>query len=178
MNTNPYMIGVCVGILAGLLAVLICRLAGRGRCAKTYDERQIAAQGKAAKAAYYTGMAYAAVCALADALLRPTWLTVAPVMFVGVILTTGVYAVFCVLHDAYFNLSDSPRRTMILWLMLTAVQFLNTWSAFSDGGLIEDGALNMRIVMSLSTGLLLLLVAVIAFVRLTLEKRSARDEES
>ncbi len=179
MDINYYMLGLGIGILAGLFVYLIFRVAGRGRCAQKYDERQLAAQGRAAKAAFYTGMAYSAVCAVLDAARQREWLTVSSAMFVGVVLTAGVYAISCILHDAYFNLSDSPRRTLILLTALAALQFFNAWTGFRDGGLLLDGKPNMRIVMSLSTGAMMMLVIVTALVRLTLDKRRGeRDEES
>ncbi len=179
MDVNYYMLGLGVGILTALFVLLILRLAGRGRCAQKYDERQRAAQGRAATTAFYTGMAYSAVCIALDGMFRAEWLTVSSAMFAGLILTVGVYAISCILHDAYFNLSDSPRKTLILLAVLAALQFFNAWRALTDDGLLLDGKLNMQVVMSLPTGVMMALVIITAAVRLALDKRRGeRDEES
>lgn len=179
---NDYAMGLGLGMIVALGVYGIFALAARRKkdgCAQQYDERQLAAQGKAAKAAMYTHMVYAGVCIAFSAGWSPAWLDVPTAIFFGVALSVGVYAVICVLRDAYFNISRSPRATLILLGSMAAAEFLVAGRRIEEEGLLPDGKLRMTVGMSLACGAVLAVVLVTALIKLAADKRQeARDEES
>ena len=174
-----YALGLGFGMLTALAVFLICWLAGRGKDRRKYDERQLAAQGRAAKAAFFTNLIYAAACIVVFGGVEPGRGVAMLAMFLGALLSVGVYAILCILHDAYFNLSDSPRKTLGVMGMITALQFVNFITNCWDAGLFPDGAPNFIACTSLSTGVMLLLVIAVSLVKLAADRRRGeRDEES
>lgn len=179
---NDYAMGLGFGMIVALGAYGIFALAARRKkdgCAQQYDERQLAAQGKAAKAAMLTHLAYAAVCIVYFAGWEPKWLDVPTAMFFGIALAAGVYAVYCILHDAYFSISRSPRITLVGLAAVAAVQFLNAGRHIAAEGMLPGGKPDMMVSMSLACGALMAVVLVTALIKLAADKRQeARDEES
>ncbi|MBE6908812.1 MAG: hypothetical protein E7474_04265 [Ruminococcaceae bacterium] len=176
---NAYEMGLGVGILAGLAIYAVFTLAVRKKtgCAREYDERQIAAQGKAAKAAMFTHMAFAAACIAYYAGWEPTWLDVPTAMFFGLALSIGVYAVHCILHDAYFSISRSPRYTLWALAAVAVLQFLNVGRHVTAEGLLPDGRLDLIVGMSLACGALMLVVLATALIKLTMDRRGEREAD-
>jgi len=176
---NAYAMGLGIGIMAGLAVYAIFSLAFRKKngCAREYDERQIAAQGKAAKAAMFTHMAFAAACIAFYAGWEPAWLDVPVAMFFGLTLSIGVYAVRCILHDAYFSISRSPRFTLLALAAVAALQFLNVRRHVAEEGLLPNGRMDMVVGMSLACGALMLVVLATALIKLAADKRGEREAD-
>ncbi len=179
MDGKAYAIGLGIGVLAGLAGYLIWWLACGRKCGRKYDERQIAAQGRAAKAAFFTNLIYTAACIAVFTAMEAPSAVVQTALFLGLLLSVGVYAVVCILRDAYFNLSDSPRKTLILLGVLAAIQFLNVWRNFPERGLFSNGEPVVMVWMPLMTGAVIVIVIATSLIKLAADKgRGSRDEES
>ncbi|MCD8354580.1 MAG: hypothetical protein LUC47_09770 [Clostridiales bacterium] len=119
MNVNLYhALGFAAGIIVTLLVFLLIRRIwlGKWRVRSEYDERQKAAQGVAYRNAFWTMVGYMMLGWGLN--LFDVELSTSPLfLFVGVLLGVLVYAVSCILLDAYMGLNENPRR----WVVVTAV---------------------------------------------------------
>ncbi len=122
MNVNLYhALGFAAGIAVTLLVFLLIRRLwlGKWRVRCDYDERQKAAQGVAFRNAFWTMVVYLLlgwVLTLCDVSIASN-----PIFLLGgALLGILVFAVSCILLDAYMGLSDNPRR----WIITTAVLVL------------------------------------------------------
>ncbi|MCD7838265.1 MAG: hypothetical protein LUG65_05060 [Clostridiales bacterium] len=119
MNVNLYhALGFAAGVGVTLLLFLLLRRLwlGKWRVRSEYDERQKAAQGVAYRNAFWTVMGYLLLGWVLN--LFDVELSASPLfLFAGVLLGVLVYAVSCILLDAYMGLNDNPRR----WVVVTAV---------------------------------------------------------
>lgn len=111
-------------VLLGIMAILA--RVDRKQSAKQFDERQQAARGKAYEWAFWVGFAYFAVIAIMDVLL-PDGLqaSIFLVAMVGLSLEGFVLGCYCIFHDAYLPLTQSPKANIIILYILGAVQMLN-----------------------------------------------------
>lgn len=108
-----------LGFIVGLLMVLLIALAiykfavkGRGK-ESTYDERQQIARGRAFTFAYITLLIYLAVWFVLRSMEIPFFGESLSV-WLGVLLSLGVFVGYSIFHDAYFRASDSPKYWMIV----------------------------------------------------------------
>ena len=181
MMNAPYALGLGVGILVGLLVYAIYRLANKG-CGsrREYDERQLAAQGKAARAAMFAHLIYAAVAILCHSAAGLHFVDLSGAMMLGICISVGVFAVSCIWNDAYFSASKSPRASLFAFGAIALIQITNAWRHVADEGWFpNDGAMDSIVVMAIGCAGLMLLVIVTALVKFAAEKREeARDEES
>ncbi len=176
MNVDRFAYVLGAALLGAMAAVLACALSRGKRGWKKFDERQIAARGKAAELAFYTDLVYAALCIILCA--ENDRIGVPTAMFGGVILSAGVYAVACILGDAYFNLSEKPERTIFSLALLTALEFLNAGLAIAKSGLIVNGTLNFKAAVLLSVGVMLAIVLLTAAVKLFFDRRREKRENT
>lgn len=111
-------------VLLGIMAILA--RVDRKQSAKQFDERQQAARGKAYEWAFWVGFAYFAMIAILDGLL-PDGLqaSIFLVAMVGLSLEGFVVGCYCIFHDAYLPLTQSPKANIIILYILGAVQLLN-----------------------------------------------------
>lgn len=99
---------------------------------KQYDERQETIRGKAHKWALLIGFCYFIIIAvleliLSDGLQADLFL----VIMVGLGLEAFVLGCYCVIHDAYLPLTQSPKGNIIMLYILGAVQLINAASSVS-----------------------------------------------
>lgn len=179
--SKAYLLGLGVGILTGLLVFVIYRLANKkGKGRREYDERQIAAQGRAARAAMFAHLIYAAVCIVLYAAAEKSVLDLPGAMMLGICVSVGVFAVSSIWNDAYFSASKSPHSTLFLFGVIVLVQGLNAWRHVQDEGWFPNGGqMDSIVVMALGCVGLMLAVIAAALLRFAVEKRQeAQDEES
>ncbi|MCD8052048.1 MAG: hypothetical protein LUE89_10280 [Clostridiales bacterium] len=126
MNVNLYhALGFAAGVGVTLLVFLLIRRIwqGKWRVGSDYDERQKAAQGVAYRNAFWTMVVYLLLGWVLN--LFDVELSTSPLfLFVGVLLGVLVYAVSCILLDAYMGLNDNPRRWMVVTAVIAAVNLV------------------------------------------------------
>ena len=123
MNT-AWAIGFGTGILivAVVSAVIAWMAKKKGRIGiGKYDERQQIARGKAFTWAYATLLIYLALWMIPRTMEVPFFMEGASV-WLGALISIGVFVGYSIFHDAYFKASESPRT----WIgIICAVGLLN-----------------------------------------------------
>lgn len=146
-NVN-YAMAFIVGILAGLAVLFIAKfifLKKWGPC--KYDERQMLARGKAYRAAFWTLVVYLCLDGLLTLGSEVRWANVFVVYYIGIGLALEVYAVICILNDAYFPLKEKPGFYLTFFGVIIVWSAAVSLSDFLNGKpFVTDGMLNYRII--------------------------------
>lgn len=171
-----YIAGIAAGIMVVALAgVLLAKYGGKGRFSTGgYDERQIAAQGKAHKRAYITLGVLSMAYGLADLLIERPWCSAIAGLFICVCASIGVWATVCIMNDAYFRTGDSTKYYMRLFGLMGLFNVAIGAMRIADGSILENGELGLYS-MNLTVGLLSLWLMAVIIVKL---RRDRRDPES
>ena len=133
-------IPVTLVVLVGGLTALVV-IAGRNRRDR-YDERQLMEQGKGFQYAMLTMLIYNLVEPFCELMIGRKFMDANVALWLSACLGLVVFAVYCVIKDAYVTVKKSPWvQTLVMGLF--AVTY--TASAFLrlDGGLIKDGKLTV-----------------------------------
>lgn len=141
-----------------------------------YDERQLLARGKAYKAAYFTLIFYMLIIAALKETGIPIFMSFCG-LWLGVCLSVAVFAVICILKDAYMSLYENVKGVI---LMFSAVALLNLIigieSISEQRPLLEKGVLSTDW-LNLIVGILFMVI-VIVFCGKVLYNKKQEDEES
>ena len=137
-----------LGFLAGLLlvaAVMFIRNLKNGKADPQFDERQMAARNQAYKHAFFSLLLYCAVCAVLDA-LEIKWATLTAILFIGIFGSVLLFAVICIIKDAYEGLNQRRSSSLLIFSVVGAVNLAVFIVNVADGeSLLTDGLLNERI---------------------------------
>ena len=167
--------GIAVGLTTGLVfgLVVVVLLFRKKVLDCTFDERQERARGVAFRYGFFTLM----VCVFlygASELALGRWCDAMAGGSLCIAVSITVFAVTCILKDAYLSLKERPRRIITLFLCLSlfnlglgAVQALR-------GGLLEDGVLSFRVV-NLVCGVMTLVILAVYLVNFLLERREEAE---
>lgn len=166
-------VGLVLGLAAGLLVVKLLFWKKVLDC--TFDERQERARGVAFKYGFFTliisvfiyGASELAFGRWCDALTGGCLCIAAGML---------VFAVTCILKDAYLSLRERPRRIMTLFVLLSLVNLGLGGIQITDGKLVEDGVLTFRatnLVMGAATLAILIIYLVNYLLRNSEEEREA-----
>lgn len=144
---DHYHMGIAVGLAAGIVAGLlfVAFLFKKKILDMHFDERQERARGKAFQYGFFTLLISSYIYGLSD-MIFGKWCDV--LTGVTICLTIGlcVFAITCILKDAYLGLREKPRTIMTMFALISAVNLgLGTMYAFS-GDLMENGVLTFRAV--------------------------------
>lgn len=170
---TEYMLGFLVGVLVvALIVVVVHRVCNRGwkprRC--QYDERQQRARGLAYRNGFWTAVAFLLLWELlqiAEIPLPPTMLVLA----LGLMIVLGVFAVSCILLDAYLGLRDNPQRTVLL---LVLVMVINLFSASVNFTYNREEGLWW---LNLAFGVVMVIMLAALGVKALLRRREDGEEE-
>lgn len=144
---DSYHMGVVFGILVGVIAAaaLLAFLFKKKVLDMHFDERQELARGKAFQYGFFTLMIAAYVYGTSDVIFG-RWCDVLTGVTICIAAGICVFAVTCILKDAYLSLREKPRTVMTMFALLTAVNLgFGAMYAYS-GDLVEDGVLTFRAV--------------------------------
>lgn len=167
--------GVFVGLAAGLLAGLafIKFLFKKKVLDMHFDERQERARGKAFQYGFFTLLIAAYAYGISDVLLG-RWCDVLTGVTLCIALALCVFAVTCILKDAYLSLREKPRTVMTMFALLSTINLGFGGMYALSGDLVEDGVLTFRAVNPI-IGAAILVILIVYIVNYLLRPR---DEEA
>ncbi len=165
-------LGLAIGLLAGFLFVAF--LFKRKVLDMHFDERQERARGKAFQYGFFTLLISAYAYAVSDMVLG-RWCD--PMAGVTLCVAAGmcVFAVTCILKDAYLSLREKPRTIMTMFALLSSVNLGFGVLHHIHPGLVENGVLTYRAVNPI-IGLATLVILVVYIVNYLLRPREEEEE--
>ncbi len=156
-HTLFYFAGVIVGALAMACVILLVRRCTRhkGFCRGEYDERQLAARGRAYQAGFFTVLIWEMLFACVDA--AGIWPCADYVgIFLGAFLGIAVFAVSAILQDAYLSLNAECKSFVLLGAVVTAINACVCVIGAIDGRWGEDDTLWLNLMCAVLFGAILL----------------------
>ncbi len=149
--------GLAVGVLAGLAFVMF--LFKKKVLDARFDERQERARGKAFQYSFFTLLIASYAYGVSDVLLG-RWCDVLTGVTLCVALSLCVFAVTCILKDAYLSLREKPRTIMTFFALLSIVNLGFGVMYHISPGLTENGVLTFRAVNPIMGAATLVILAV------------------
>ena len=170
-----YHAGVFFGLIASLLAgiAFIMSLFKKKVLDMHFDERQERARGKAFQYGFFTLLIAAYAYGVSDVLLG-RWCDVLTGVTLCIALALCVFAVTCILKDAYLSLREKPRTVMTMFALLSTINLGFGGMYALSGDLVEDGVLTFRAVNPI-IGAAVLVILIVYIVNYLLRPR---DEEA
>lgn len=135
--------GLTVGILAGLL--FVASLFKKKILDMHFDERQERARGKAFQYGFFTMIISTYFYAVSDIMLGH-WCDTMVGVSLCIALAICVFAITCILKDAYLSLREKPRTLMTFFALLSIVNLGFGFMFHISPGLTENGVLTYRAV--------------------------------
>ena len=184
-HTPAYFLGMACGLMAGLGFValmmwIIRKAGGKFGCKNkenSFDERQLLARGQAYKYAFFTLLCYMSIVGLLKELADVSLLMSFAGMWIGVCLSIAVFAVVCILKDAYMNLYENAKGVIMMFSAVGLMNLLVGIRIFTgDRPLVENGILSMDTI-NVITGILFLIILVVFVGRVIYNNRQLEEDE-
>lgn len=138
-----YIFEFVVVTLVVILLALIVRKMSKGEIGNCkYDERQSIERGKGFRAGFFTMLIYFLLYGFFNEITGIVWCEEIIGMFIGICLGTLVFAVYCIMNDAYVSLNETTKKTYILFAVVGALNLVVGVRNIMDGTAIENGVLN------------------------------------
>lgn len=177
-----YAMGVVAGILFSVLLVTLCyKLSfnkhgrdkkGPFREKEIYDERQLLARGVAYKAGYFSLMFYLLLVILINNADKDTNYITDLMLVIGVYISIGVFAVVCIIKDAYMSLYENAKRSILIMLILGFVNI-----GFGVSGVLEDTTEKKQYIMNFTAGIVILITCIVFVIKRLSDKDKDEDDE-
>ena len=162
-----YAMGLVFGLAVGLGVVAL--LFKKKVLDMTFDERQELARGKA----YRYGFQAIGVSVILDGILDVTvgeWCDTLTGNFICLCIGLTVFAVTCLLNDAYMSLKENPRKGMTLCLLAGLMNLAIGWANAAHGTVVVDGKLSTGAV-NLIVGVMSLVILAVYIINYALRER-------
>ena len=158
-----WVLGLAVGL--GLVALLFKKKV----LDMTFDERQELARGKA----YKYGFQAMGVSVILYGILDVTvgeWCDTLTGNFICLCIGLTVFAVTCILNDAYLSLKEQPRKVMTLCFLVALMNLVLGWANAAHGTVVVDGKLSTGAV-NLIVGVMSLVILAVYIINYALRER-------
>lgn len=162
---------LAVGFAVGILVVVTLFRKKVLDC--TFDERQERARGVAFKYGFFTLMIAMAVYGATEIAVG-RWCDAMAGCVICITLGMAVFAITCILKDAYLSLKEKPRYVMTLFVLLSVFNLGLGVIQLRDGDVVENGILTFRCTNLLVGGMILVILAVYA-VNFSLDRREETE---
>ena len=151
-------IGVCVGLV--LVVILLIVTKKDKKIELQYDERQMLERGTAFKLGFFTQLIY--MCFMSLCYVAGIQLPVATevILFFGVLLSLGVYVIYCIWKEAYIALNETVQKVNIAFVIIGIINVFVGVMHCIHGNMIENGILTFRCI-NLVCGIFLLVLAIV-----------------
>lgn len=166
------MVGLAAGIVAGLIFVAFLFRKKVLDC--HFDERQELARGKAFQYGFFTLLISTYVYGTSDVVFG-RWCDALAGVTICLAISLCVFAVTCILKDAYLSLREKPRVVMTMFALLTLINLGFGVMYGVSGDLVEDGVLTFRAVNPI-IGLATLVILIVYIVNHLLRSREEEAE--
>ena len=156
--STAFMIGFGVAIVLGLLFFGTMQLmqSRKDGCEKIkYDERQVAARGKAFQAGFFTLLGCVALAACLEVAEVP-WLAHGMGSILAILIGVSVFALVAIHKDAYMGLNQNPRKFLVGFGLIMLVNLVCGVTNLSIG---EGNAWQGRINLAVASMMLLVIAA-------------------
>lgn len=173
---DNYHAGLTVGLAAGIVAglIFVAFLFRKKILDCHFDERQERARGKAFQYGFFTLLISTYAYGTSDVMFGH-WCDVLAGVTICVALGLCVFAITCILKDAYLSLREKPRVVMTMFALLSALNLGFGVMHGLSGDLVEDGVLTFRAVNPI-VGFATLVILIVYIVNYLLRSREEEGE--
>ena len=168
---NYYNLGIFAGIAFALILFYLLKRFGKYERPE-YDERQVAAQGKCYKYAFFALLASVGSLAILDLFEIAPFIDLPNAIFFSIVISAGVFVLTGIHEDCYYGLNDSPRKTMTIGIVIAVANIIPTVSFIIDGEFLQNG----KGFASLLCAVLWIVVIVYTYIH-NRGKKTEEDEE-
>jgi hypothetical protein len=167
-----YVTGAAAVILLAVVVFYLFRRKG-GSMKGEYDERQLAIRGRAYRLATFIYIAEFGLLLVFEGMKAELPLTRGAMYAIFLLIPIGVFAVWCILHDAYIGIQSNVGRFFLLSGFICLIEAFVTVRYCMEGEMIRDG----KLTDSVLAPAIMVLFGVVA-VTLLIRQRQVRLEDS
>ena len=180
LRSESYKLGMLVGMLVGaavgiiLIAFILKYVKTDKRDEAKYDERQLKVRGDGFKYGFFTGLFYNMILCLIHIAEIKIPIAEEVLLFLCIIISVSVYAIYCIRKEAYISLNESASRFKIMFSALGVMNIGIGLMAYFHGGMIVDGVLTFRC-LNLLCGIFLLVIAIVLHIHMKLIEKEEEE---
>ena len=139
MNNTAYAAGLACGILFAVAILLIFRKFNKNKLKGTFDERQELVKGRGYKYATFTFLTLITLDLVTESFGAFETLPVTRELVLFFILIIGVlvYAVYCIMNDAYLGVGTNMRSYRALMWIIIVLNGVSAIMGFRDGAMVD-----------------------------------------
>ena len=138
MNSGSVMaLGIMVGVM--IAAFFLTRKCGKKEC--EYDEMQLKIRAKGYQIGFFTALALLMVLVFLYEMNLLTVITPGFAAYTVLIICVTVFAIYCILHDAFLSSSGNAKSYLGIFSLVVLVEGFVTVRYAANGELLEDGQL-------------------------------------
>ena len=168
-------IAMALGIMVGVMvaAWFLSRKTRKKEC--EYDEMQLKIRARGYQIGFYTALFLMLVLIL---LWELNWLTVATpgfAIYTALIISVTVFAIYCILNDAFLAIRGNANRYFWLFGLIIAIEGIVTVRNISNGEMLENGKLTFGSGAPAVMAVCFLAILITLFVK-TVRNRKEADE--
>ena len=140
MNSGSVM---ALGMMAGVM-IAAWYLTRKNRKAAEYDEMQLKIRAAGYRIGFFTALFMQVILILLSEFGPLTVTTPGFAAFAALLVSVTVFAVYCILHDAFLAVRGKPGSYLCIFSLVVLTESLVTVRNLTDGKMLENGRLTFQ----------------------------------
>ena len=157
-----FILSFCLGLFLIAIILKITKTDKASRC--RYDERQQQQRGVGFKYAFFTLVIYNSLYASLGLISEKVFMDTPTGCITGVLLGVFVYALYGIRHESYLSLNENPKRVIIAFILIGAINLILAAVNIFQHRMIENGILTFHI-LNLFCGIMIVVIALAIIIR-------------
>ena len=173
MNVMVYVV-IAAALAILVLIILATKYTSKG---KGFDEMQLIKRADAFRAGFFTMLG----CVIFLMILE-TWkpwtenVTITFSLLALIMVSLGVFGVYCAVHDAFFRMKESRKFYLCLCFLVIFGNVMQVHSYYRDHGtLLENGKVSLNPCGNIATGCTFLILLLTIIIKMIAEKKEEKE---
>lgn len=159
-------------LLAGLVALAIRK---KKNCTQQYDEMQLRVRGTGYKIGFLTALVMMGLVALLAECGLLGVVTPGLAAMAALMISVTVFAVYCILHDAFVAFRGNPKNHFLIFGMVILVETVNIIRTAIRGEFLVNGVIDFSAGAAVLTGAAFLAIFITLVVKTLRERKEAEE---
>lgn len=138
MTTGSVM---ALGIIVGIMIAAFCLTRKKRKEECEYDEMQLKIRAKGYQIGFFTALALLIVLVFLYEMNLLTIVTPGFAAYAVLIICVTVFAIYCILHDAFLSISGNAKSYLVIFSLVVLVEGFVAVRDAVNGNLLENGQL-------------------------------------
>ena len=160
-------------LLVGLVVWVALRK--KKNCSQKFDEMQLKIRANGYRISFFTALLTMSAAVILMECNMLGIVTPALAVMTALMISVTVFAVYCILHDAFISFSDTPKNHLFLYSLIVLIEIANVVRLLVRGEVLVSGMVDFTAGAAVLMAVAFLVILITLIIKTNCERKEAEE---